>query len=582
MDILGISAFFHDSAAALLRDGALVAAVEEERFTRRKHDPRFPFRAIEHCLAAAGVRGSDLDMVAFFEKPFLKLDRILATALATFPASWPLFHRSMMTWLADKVWVKKTIKETLGVPDERVVFVGHHLSHAASAFLCSPFEEAAILTIDGVGEWSTATLGVGRGTEVRLLRELRFPHSLGLLYSAFTAYLGFQVNEGEYKVMGLAPYGTPRYVDRIGRLVHVHEDGSFWLDMRYFTFHRSAERSFSRAFVDLFGPPRHPDQPFLDFDDPARASLSDDDRRFADIAASIQRVTEDIVLRMARHLHARTGLRRLCVAGGVGLNSVANSRLARETPFEELWVQPAAGDGGAALGAALYAGSAGRERPRRFVLEDAYWGPAYDDTELIAVLEAAGVRYKSLAVEEVAEFAAGLLASGRVIGWFQGRAEWGPRALGNRSILADPRGAATKATVNLKIKYREPFRPFAPSALAERADEFFDLPPAAARGPLRFMLLTVPVRPEARSRIPAVTHVDGSARVQVVTRETNPLYHALIERFGALTGVPVVLNTSFNLRGEPIVNTPREALATFFKSGLDALVLGRHVVEKPA
>src|SRR3989454_3964186 len=379
MHILGISCYYHDAAAALLREGQLVAAAEEERFSRIKHDYSFPRNAIRFCLEAGGIRGSDLDYVVFFEKPFRKLDRILMTVLQTYPQSWKAFRESMITWMIDKLWVGSTIESELGVPKEKVMFCEHHLSHAASAFLCSPFEEAAILTVDGVGEWVTAAWGVARGNEIRLLKQMEFPHSLGLLYSAFTAFLGFEVNEGEYKVMGLAPYGVPRYMDEISRVVHVQPDGSFWLDMSYFAYHRSAERSYSRKFVELFGAPRDPAEP-LQIDHPGSSE------RFADIAASIQRVTEDILLRMARSLHAETGLRRLCLAGGVALNSVANGRIVREGPFEDVYVQPAAGDAGAALGAALYAYHVALGKPRVWTLEHAYWGPMYGDGELERIL----------------------------------------------------------------------------------------------------------------------------------------------------------------------------------------------------
>ena len=552
----------------------MIAAAEEERFTRRKHDPGFPYRAIEYCLREGGMTGQDVDYAVFFEKPLLKLERVLASCVQTWPRSWEPFQKSMLAWLADKFWVKKTISDALGLEsDDRILFVEHHRSHAASAYFCSPFDEAAILTVDGVGEWATASMGVGREGTLVLLKELEFPHSLGLLYSAFTAFLGFEVNEGEYKVMGLAPYGVPRYMDKISRVVHVQPDGSFWLDMSYFAYHRSAERSYSRKFVELFGAPRDPAEP-LQIDHPGC-------ERFVDIAASIQRVTEDILLRMARSLHAETGLRRLCLAGGVALNSVANGRIVREGPFEDIYVQPAAGDAGAALGAALYAYHVALGKPRVWTLEHAYWGPMYGDGELERILCASNVCYVELTTEKLLDSAARLLAEGKIIGWFQGRSEWGPRALGNRSILADPRSVEAKDVLNLKIKYRETFRPFAPSVLAERAEEFFELQNAWRQLPARFMLVTAPVRPPARARIPAVTHVDGSARVHVVRRQENLIYYELLERFDALSGVPVLLNTSLNLKGEPIVNTPQEALSLFFRSGLDALFLGRFAVTRP-
>jgi carbamoyltransferase len=593
MDILGISCFFHDSAAVLLRDGAIVAAAEEERFSRKKHDYDFPVQAIEFCLRRGGIRGQDLDHVVFFEKPFLKFERLLFTVLANFPRSRRVFGESMVTWLTDKLWVQSIIKERIGVPGDRIMFSEHHLSHAASAYLCSPYDEAAILTVDGVGEWATATWGVGRGNDVRLLHDIRFPHSLGLLYSAFTAFLGFEVNEGEYKVMGMAPFGRPRYVDEVYKLIRVDDDGSFSLDMDAFVFHRSTDKTFGPRFERLFGPPRDPRSRFFTTGSGYPAyygprpedyeALAAENQRYADIAASIQVVTEEVLLRMARHVHARTGLRRLCMAGGVALNSVANSRLLRETPFEELFVQPAAGDGGGALGAALWAYHTVLGHPRTAILEHAYWGAEYTSDEIEGFLASEGIPYERCESEEaLLDSVVDALVAGSVVGWFQGRFEWGPRALGNRSILADPRRADMKDIVNTKIKFREPFRPFAPSVLEEYAEEYFDLPDAKRHYPARFMLYVVDVRPDKREVLPAITHVDGTGRLQTVQHETNPRYYRLIERFGQATGVPVVLNTSFNLRGEPIVNTPAEAFSTFSRSDMDVLVLGDCLVRKRA
>lgn len=592
MHILGISCFFHDAAAALVRDGELVAAVEEERFTRKKHDPEFPANAIRYVMAEAGIGPADVDYVVFFEKPFLKFERILSTALGTFPRGARVFQSAMTTWLVDKLWIAGRITQETGVPRERILFSEHHLSHAASAFFCSPFEEAALLTVDGVGEWATATTGRGRGTDIQLLREVRFPHSIGLLYSAFTAFLGFEVNEGEYKVMGMAPYGQPRYVDKVWKLVTMAPDGSFALDLDYFTFHRSTKNSYSAKFVELFGPPRPTNDRFFtatsgypsyfgarptDFDEQARRN-----QHYADIAASIQVVTEELVVNMARALHEETGLDRLCLAGGVALNSVANTRIWRSSGFKELYVQPAAGDSGGALGAALYAYHALLGKPRSFTMDHAFWGPAYRDADVRAFLEGESIPYERLEEPALVDRVAEAIDGGAVIGWFQGRAEWGPRALGHRSILADPRRAEMKDVVNTKIKYREPYRPFAPSVLADRVGEFFDAPGVAAQYPSRFMLLVVDVAPSKRDVIPAVTHVDGTGRLQSVTREGNERYHTLISRFGQATGVPVLLNTSFNLRGEPIVNTPREAYTTFIRSQLDALVLENCLVWKDA
>ena len=591
MDILGISCYFHDSAAALLRDGLLIAAAEEERFTRKKHDYEFPQNAIDFCLKVGKIRGSDLDYVVFFEKPFLKFERLLLSSMQTFPRSHRVFREAMITWLGDKLWIKNLIQKRLGLPPSKILFSEHHLSHAASAFFCSPFEEAAILTVDGVGEWTTASLGVGRGTEIKLLKEIRFPHSLGLLYSAFTAFLGFEVNEGEYKVMGMAPFGMPRYVDKVYRLIRTGSDGSFELNMDYFCFHYSTEQTFNGKFEELFGPSRDPKARFFTSasgypsyfgERPSNyEQLSRQNQHYADVAASIQAVTEEILLKMAQHVHKETGLRRLCMAGGVALNSVANGKILRETPFEEIYVQPSAGDGGGAFGAALYAYHGVLGRPRKFVMEHAYWGEEHSPGEIEKFLKENNIRYQRLEDEEkVIERVVDRLQEGKVVGWFQGRFEWGPRALGNRSILADPRRADMKDIVNTKIKFREPYRPFAPSVLAERAEEYFVLPDAASHYPARFMLYVTDVRDEKRTIIPAVTHVDGTGRLQTVRKEESPRYYRLIETFGQATGVPVILNTSFNLKGEPIVNTPQEAFNTFSRSEMDVLVLGDYVVEK--
>jgi len=591
MNILGISCYFHDAAAALLRDGQLAAAAEEERFTRKKHDYEFPRHAIEFCLTAAGLRAADLDYVVFFEKPFVKFERILLCSMQTFPRSHRVFRKAMVTWLGDKLWVRHLIQRELGVPASRILFSEHHLSHAASAFLCSPFDEAAIMTVDGVGEWATASCGVGRGTDITLLKELRFPHSLGLLYSAFTAFLGFEVNEGEYKVMGMAPFGTPRYVDRVYKVIRPARDGSFELDMDYFSFHCSANATFNHKFEALFGPPRDPESKFFTpatgypsyfGEKPAKYdALGRLNQHYADIAASIQLVTEEVLLGMARALHRETGLTRLCMAGGVALNSVANRRILAETPFEEIYIQPAAGDGGGALGAALYGYHTVLGKPRSFVMEHAAWGAECGPEAVERFLQDANIGYQRFDEEtRLVERAVEHLQAGKVVGWCHGRFEWGPRALGHRSILADPRRAEMKDIVNVKIKFREPFRPFAPSVLVERAGDYFGLPDAAKHYPARFMLYVAEVREDHRATIPAVTHVDGTGRLQTVRREWNPRYYRLIETFGQATGVPVLLNTSFNLKGEPIVNTPQEAFRTFTLSGMDVLVLEDCMIEK--
>jgi carbamoyltransferase len=591
MHILGISCYYHDAAAAILRDGQLIAAAEEERFTRVKHDFSFPAAAIRFCLETAKIQGRDVDYVAFFEKPFRKFDRILMTVLQTYPQSYKVFRESMITWMIDKLWVGAKISTELGIPRDRVLFCEHHLSHAASAFLCSPFEEAAILTVDGVGEWVTGTWGVGRGNHIDLRKQMVFPHSLGLLYSAFTAFLGFEVNEGEYKVMGMAPYGQPRYADKIWKVVRLGTDGSFSLDMDYFSFHHSTDRTFNSRFIDLFGEPRPPKLQFFTaasgfpkyFGAPPSnyQELCDLNQHYADIAASIQKVTEEILLAMARHIQAETGLKRLCIAGGVGLNSVANHRIFRETPFEELFVQPAAGDGGGALGAALWADSTLLGNPRRFRMDHAYWGKGYELGEVREFLERNRISYQSIeSDDQLMNLVVERLQQGKVIGWFQDRFEWGPRALGNRSILADPRNREMKNIVNTKIKFREPYRPFAPSVLAECAESYFELPQAERHYPARYMLYVVPVRPGKQDVLPAITHVDGTGRLQTVFREANPRYYQLIQQFGQATGVPAVLNTSFNLKGDPIVNTPANAFDTFSKSEMDTLVLGNFIVEK--
>jgi carbamoyltransferase len=591
VNILGLSFFYHDSAAAIVRDGALVAAAEEERFSRIKHDFGYPEKAIAFCLEQAGITAQDLDWVVYYEKPFLKFERILTTCVQTFPKSYEVFRESMITWLADKLWVRSMIADKLDIPGKKVIAIDHHAAHAASAFYPSPFDEAAVLTVDGVGEWATAAFGTGSGHRLTMTREIRFPHSLGLLYSAFTAYLGFEVNEGEYKVMGMAPYGTPRYVDKVWKLITLGNDGSFRLNMEYFSFHHSARHTYNRRFEELFGPSRPPSMHFFTEASgypsyfgpkpPDYAELARRNQHYADVAASIQRVTEEVLLHMARALHKETGQTRLCMAGGVALNSVANGRILRETPFQELYVQPAAGDGGGAVGAALYAQHQLLGKPRSFVMDHAYWGKSYTEGETVDWLRREGIAHEVMSGQDaMLDRTVEALTGGQVVGWHQGRFEWGPRALGSRSILADARRADMKDIVNTKIKFREPYRPFAPSVAAHAAERYFDLPGAGGQYPARFMLLVVPVRAEHHATLPAITHVDGSGRLQIVVKEHSPLYHALIERFGQATGVPVVLNTSFNLRGEPIVNTPANAFNTFSKSDMDLLVLGNVLVRK--
>lgn len=600
MYILGISCYYHDSAAALLKDGELIAAAEEERFSRIKHDFGFPYHAIAFCLEQAGIQGEDLDYVVFYEKPLLKFERIMLSTLSTFPQSYGVFRESMITWFNEKLWIKSQLLTKLNLPEEKLLFVDHHMSHAASALFCSPYDEAAILTIDGVGEWTTATIGKGtahwteagdqaKPNHIDLFGEQRFPHSLGLLYSAFTAFLGFRVNNGEYKVMGMAPYGQPTRMEDVYKLIEVADDGSFQLDMRYFDFHHSTRRTYSQRFIDLFGEARVHDIDFYTPDmlpNPAKPHWDQATARinqgYADIAASIQRVTEETILKMARHVHERTGSENLCMAGGVALNSVANGRIARETPFKKVFIQPAAGDSGGALGAALYVHHVLLGNPRKFTLEHAYWGKAYTADQVRTAIKNSGYAFELIEdPEQRATLMVEDILTGKVISLFQDRFEWGPRALGNRSILADPRQAGMKDTVNATIKYREPFRPFAPVILEEKAADFYDgVGNAASNYPIRYMLMVYNTRDGKGQQIQAVTHENGTGRMQTVRREWNPLYYRTIELFGEATGVPVLLNTSFNLRGEPIVNTPENALNTFSKSELAALYIDDYVVRK--
>jgi carbamoyltransferase len=591
MYVLGISALYHDSAAALLRDGDLVAAAQEERFSRVKFDHHFPMQAISFCLRQAGISVKDLDYVVFYEKPLPKFERILLSHLSTFPRSWEVFREAMIAWFSDRLWLKTFMLGKLPVPPERILFVDHHVSHAASAMMCSPFEEAAVLTIDGVGEWTTAAMGRatadwgnGKPNRIDLSEEIRFPHSLGLLYSAFTAWLGFKVNSGEYKVMGMAPYGQPRYMDRLEKLITVYEDGSFWLNMDYFSFHYSLRETYNQNFVRLFGPPRSPEVPFFTqttgHDIRGREREAEQNQYYADVAASIQRLTEEIILKMANQLHRQTGLKNLVMAGGVALNSVANGRVMRETPFEQVYIQPNAGDAGGALGAALYVWHVLLGKPRHFIMEHAYYGEEFQDDEVKSFLTSKGLHYEHFSDGGcLADCIVDAVLKGQVVGLLQGRFEWGPRALGNRSILADPRRAEMKEIVNTKIKFREPFRPFAPVITEEDEPRYFDLQKAAGQYPQRFMLMVSPIFPQRQDEIQAVSHM-GTGRLQTIRRDWNPLYYEVVRRFGQATGVPVLLNTSFNLRSEPIVSTPAEAFNTFSKSDLDLLILEHYAIRK--
>jgi carbamoyltransferase len=587
MDILGISAFYHDSAACLLRDGQLLAAAQEERFTRTKHDFRFPKNAIQYCLSEAGKTIDQIDAVAFYDKPFLKLERLLESYLSRAPDGLPSFFRSMPIWMRQKIRMRSIIRKELGW-DGEILFGEHHESHAASAFFPSPFEEAAIVTADGVGEWATSSIGLGRGNRVELLKTQEFPHSLGLLYSAFTYFTGFKVNSGEYKLMGLAPYGEPRYVDQIlEELIDLKPDGSFRLNMRYFDY-LVGLRMTNRGFAKLF-------------DGPARKPESDLTRREMDLARSIQVVTEEIMLRIARHAHETTGMKNLCLAGGVALNCVANGRILREGPFENLWIQPAAGDAGGALGVAYAVWHQMQRKPRatdgdRDQQRGSYLGPSFTPEEIEEALRPYGaVAERTKSEEELVENVADLIANEQVVGWFQGRMEFGPRALGSRSILGDARSSKMQSVMNLKIKYRESFRPFAPTVLVEHAPNWFEID-----RPSPYMLLTAYVRPEhrrvtedpkaegleklkqIRSVVPAITHVDCSARLQTVSREDHRLYHDLISTFHRNTGCPLIINTSFNVRGEPIVCTPEDAYRCFMRTEMDVLAIGPFILRKDA
>jgi carbamoyltransferase len=576
MKILGISAHYHDSAAALLVDGDLVAAVQEERLSRHKNDAAFPVGAIEHCLERAGIEAEQLDAVVFYEKPMLKFERILTMALREWPRTFSSFPQAMKNTLGEKLWVKGLIKSWLGVPASKILFTEHHRGHAAAAFLTAPTKEAAILTADGVGEW--ATLSVGRGkrtpdkTQVDILREIRFPHSLGMLYSTFTAFLGFQVNEGEYKVMGLASYGKPKYADEVRKVIRRTDDGAFQLDMSFFEYHTTSKRSFSKRFIDVFGAPRAPWEPL----DPT----GEEGRRHTDIAASVQHVLEEILVDMCKRLHDETKLPDLCLGGGVALNGVCNARILRESGFERVFVPPAPGDAGCALGAALLADRVHFGNPDKDFPDHPYWGPDIEAEELARVAREDGLTLVEMSSDaELFEHLASELQGGKIVGWMDGRTELGPRALGNRSILSAPHTTEQRDRLNKSIKFREEFRPFAPAVPTEHASTYFDMPPGGHRL-ARFMSGVFPVREEHKANLAAVTHVDGTARLQTVERDLSPRFHALLETYGKKSGIPVLLNTSFNLAGEPIVNRAVEGYSTFRRCGIDMLVAGRYVVTK--
>jgi len=561
MYILGISCFYHDAAACLIKDGKIIAAAPEERFSRKKHDHNFPLKAIQYCLKEAEITTQNLDYIGFYDKPFLKFERLLSTYVSVFPRGLFSFFKSIPIWLKEKLWLPYIIRKELGYKG-KILFVEHHISHAASSFLVSPFEKAAILTVDGVGEWATATRGIGEGNIIKLSHEIHFPHSLGLLYSAFTYYLGFRVNSAEYKIMGLASYGKPVYADQIKKeLIDIKEDGSFKLNMNYFAYTYGLTMT-NKKFNKLFGGPR-------------RLPETEITKKYQDIAASIQKVTEEIMVKMANHLYKETGFTNLCLAGGVALNCVASGKILKETPFTNVFIQPAASDAGGALGVAMYIWNCILNKPRNFVWETAYWGPGFSSEQIRTFLEKNSVPYKELQEERIAPTIANLLSEKKIIGWFQGRMEFGPRALGNRSILADPREASMKDIINKRIKFREEFRPFAPSVLEEYAGEYFEMDI-----PSPYMLFTTKVKGEKKKIIPAVTHIDGTSRHQTVAKEQNSLYYDLIKEFFKITGVPVLLNTSFNLRGEPIVCTPTDAYLCFMHSGIDYLVMDKFLLDK--
>ena len=591
--ILGISAFYHDSAAALVVDGRIVAAAQEERFTRKKHDPRFPMLSVRYCLDQAGIKASDLDHVVFYEKPFIKFERLLETYLAFAPSGYQSFRLAVPLWLKEKLFQKRLLRQSLQEIDpdidweSRLLFTDHHQSHAASAFFASPFEEAAVLTLDGVGEWMTTSSGIGKGNKLDITREINFPHSIGLLYSAFTYYTGFKVNSGEYKVMGLAPYGEPKYLDKIfDHLVDLKADGSYRLDLRYFNYCTGLTMTTER-FHDLFGgAPRKPEEWI--------------NQRHMDLAASIQKATEEIVLRLSRSMAKETGSANLCLAGGVALNCVANGKILRDSSFKSIWIQPAAGDAGGALGAALAAHYQFNGAPRQTngatdCMQGSYLGPMFEQSDIEIRLKNAGGRFSILSDQDLISSTVAALVDEKAVGWFQGRMEFGPRALGARSILGDPRSATMQKSLNLRVKFRESFRPFAPAILREDVADWFELNEDSP-----YMLLVADIverRRRAmtieeqglfgidklnvrRSDIPAVTHVDYSARVQTVHNDTNPRFHALLAAFKQRTGCPVLVNTSFNIRGEPIVCTPEDAFRCFMGSAIEVLVIGNCLLRK--
>lgn len=570
MYILGISCYYHDAAAALLKDGVIVAAAEEERFTRKKHDNSFPLKAIHFCLQQAGITIHEVSYVGFYEKPFLKFERLLYQHLEVFPSSLKTFVSSLPSWLNEKLRIPKTIRKKLGYKGD-VLFVEHHLAHAASTFLVSPFQKAAIVTVDGVGEWTTTTYGVGEGNNIHLLKEIRFPHSLGLLYSAITAYLGFSVNNSEYKVMGLAPYGTMDrdknlYYPKLCQALDIKEDGSYSLDLDYFVFHRKDRMPSEKLCQLLEGPVRHPESPVT--------------KRHEDIAAAVQLILEDIMTKILIHAHQETKCDAVVLAGGCALNSVYNGKIIKSTPFKKIWIQPNATDGGASIGAASYIYHSLLGNKRTFVQGDAYLGPSYTSVEIRAFLDQNRIKYTLFADEkELIKTTAKLLWNNNVIGWFQGKMEWGPRALGARSILSNPCNPEMKEILNVKVKHRERFRPFAPVVCVDDALTYFDCDDPIPE-PTDFMLMVYPIRKKWQEKIPAVTHVDGSGRLQTIRRQQNPRYYDLIKEFGKWSKVPILINTSFNIRGEPIACTPYDAYRCMMGTGIDYLVMDKFLIKR--
>lgn len=561
MYILGMSCFYHDASVCLLKDGTPVAAANEQSFTRKKHDSDFPIRAIRWALAKEGITPSDIGLVAFYDKPMVKFERILKSHLSTFPKSFPQFVRGMPSWFGSKLRLDKLLSRDLGYTGP-IVYGRHHLSHAASAYYASGWNEAAVLTVDGVGEWSTASWGVGEGNKLELKGEIRFPHSLGLLYSAFTYYLGFKVNSAEYKVMGLAPYGEPLYVDRIKELIHIKPDGTFRLDMRHFTFDHGL-KMYNQRFEEVMGEPTRPYE---------EGEIT---QFHKDVARSLQEVVNEVMIKLSTKVIEETGIPRLCLAGGVALNCVANGHLLRETPVEDLFVQPNAGDGGGAMGAALWAWHHILDNPRQWKLSDVYLGPGYSDDDTQEVLDQLGAVYTRLDRQELLDNVADMLDQAMVVGWHQGRMEWGPRALGHRSILGDARNPEMRDIINRKIKFREGFRPFAPSVLEDHASHYFHID-----RPSPYMLLVAPVREDAPQKLPSITHVDGSARIQTINRHQDALYYDLIDTFRQKTGCSVIINTSMNVRGEPMVSSPKDTYLCFMRTNMDAVVIGPYLLHK--